>query len=166
MAAVGALYALKMFNAHGYLEPGFHKWTVAELKTKLVDSFPHSTTRANIYAGFSRLRHEISSLIQGGEQIIDGSYCTEKVDPNDIDAVTFLDLETINALSHPDQSALADLFAGPNSKGSFSTDSYFVWSVPITHPAYQEYLASRRYWMGQFGFDRLENPKGMLLIQL
>ncbi|MHA0035014.1 DUF6932 family protein [Deinococcus sp. PESE-13] len=155
-----------MFNEKGYLAPGLHNWTCVDFKLRLVDGFSGSRTRLQIFNGFMLLRLELLKFVKLGHQIVDGSYCTHKTDPNDVDVVTFLDLDELNGLDAAAQDSLQNLFKGPNSKGEFYTDSYLVWSVPEGHQLYPEYLQSRRYWLGQFGFDRQEVPKGLVVLNI
>lgn len=39
---------------------------------------------------------------------------------------------------------------------------YYMVSVPETHPQYQFFRERRQYWMGEFGYDRKDQPKGIV----
>lgn len=79
------------FNEYGCLPEGVYKPTLNEFERRFVFNGQNSTTRKRIYGGFINFER---SLIEKGFfniQWIDGSYVTSKIDPNDIDMVTFYD---------------------------------------------------------------------------
>ncbi len=69
------------------LQPGFHTFTLQELQVLCVDAFPLSRTRPLIMVEFEKL---VRTLHESGfrcEIWADGSFLTEKIDPDDIDLV-------------------------------------------------------------------------------
>jgi len=83
---------------------------------------------------------------------LDGSFSTEKIDPNDVDLVVFADPVEINKLPPSLQTYLRGLFDRATSKRQYGCDVLFAPSSDTT---------MRSYWRGWYGFDRLEQPKGI-----
>jgi hypothetical protein len=101
------------------------------------------------------LRSFLAALRRVGvafEVWLDGSFCTEKLDPNDIDLVVFADEFELNKLDPAVQRYLAGLLDRTTTRRQFGCDVLFA-------PAGDVNL--RSYWRGWYGFDRLERPKGM-----
>lgn len=154
------------FNSDGYLEPGLHDLELDEIVEHFVTAFPTSNTRKKIIEGYKIHKAELAQLGLTCIQFLDGSFASNKADPGDIDMVGFLDLDAVDALSAADQQKLKELFSGKNTREQYFCDAYFVPSVPEDHPAFNELRAQRKYWMGEFGYDREDKPKGMIRTQI
>jgi hypothetical protein len=103
-----------------------------------------------------------------GELWIDGSFLTEKIDPPDVDLVVVVE-ETYFATATPEQEKIMEWLCEDNSqpaKAAFNCDSYALYKVPLTDPAYPDYIRTDGYWRGQFGTSREGESKGMALIQV
>jgi len=133
-----------------------------EIEIDFVDSFPSSNTRPKIMEGYKRHRAEISALCAFYEQFINGSFVSTKNDPGDIDLVSFADAQEIDNLSDEQKRQFRALFSGPDTKDTHLCDSYFVPTFPENHPYFDECRSLRKYWMGEFGYDRLDRPKGIV----
>jgi hypothetical protein len=154
-----------MFDEHGNLPAGFADWTLEDVRERLVDAFPTSQSRPVILAGYLRLRSEMQTLATADAQHwIDGSFSTAKPEPGDLDLLTVIDKDHVDSLEPAQQQALAELVAGPNTKATHHCDSYFLPSVPESHPMFATLRAQRKYWMGEFGFDREDRPKGIVRV--
>ena len=132
--------------------PGLHDVAEHELDNHFLGSFGESRTRPVLVAG---LRSFLAALRRVGvafEVWLDGSFCTEKLDPNDIDLVVFADEHELNQLDPAVQRYLAGLLDRTTTRRQFGCDVLFA-------PAGDVDL--RSYWRGWYGFDRLERPKGM-----
>lgn len=153
-----------IIEANGYIKPGFHNLSIDQIETHLVRQFPTSKTRRTIFAGYLRLielllKHNIEI-----EQWLDGSFCSNKVNPGDIDILSIINKDTLDNLPEEIKDEITELFLGPGSKNSYCCDSYLLPKVPENHPHYPQYLILKSQWMGLFGFDRQENPKGIIRI--
>lgn len=132
--------------------PGLHDVAEHELDNHFLGAFAESRTRPALVAG---LRSFLAALQRVGvafEVWLDGSFCTEKTDPNDVDLVVFADEYELNQLEPTIQRHLAGLLDRTNARRQFGCDVLFS-------PAADMNL--RSYWRGWYGFDRLERPKGM-----
>lgn len=78
--------------------PGRHHMTEAELRETCVDAFPGSPTRADIFAALERLFAHLLSNGVRCEIWIDGSFITEKPDPEDADITVVIDLDVYDAM--------------------------------------------------------------------
>ena len=162
---MGSTLTMK-FDANGYLDAGLHPTTLADIRTHFVDPFPAPSTRPTVYAGYERHTAELQKSSVEFEQFLDGSFVSNKQDPGDIDLLGMADLHAIDALPAAEKQRLHDLFLGPACKQTYECDAYFLPSVPDTDPAYPHFRRQRKYWMGEFGFDRMDRPKGILTIKV
>lgn len=155
-----------MLNANGYLPPGIHDLTAVDIKRVFVDLYPSSTTRPVVFAGYERHKAELEAFNIAIEQFIDGSFTTNKLEPSDVDLVGFANAQDVDNLTPAQQDALTQLFRGPDTKATHHCDAYFCPTVPDTDPLFPQLRAQRKYWMGEFGNDRLDIPKGIVRTQL
>ncbi|MBE9606117.1 hypothetical protein IAI18_14720 [Acetobacteraceae bacterium H6797] len=154
------------FNSTGYLDAGLHPVSIEQIKLWFVDPFVIPTTRGDIYEGYLRHSEELKKFGFKFEQFIDGSFVSSKQDPGDIDLLGMADLHVIDALPDDQKERLLRLFSGHGTKSNFMCDAYFLPSVPEDDPAYQDFRAQRKYWMGEFGYDRSDRPKGILTVSI
>jgi len=150
------------FNSDGYLDPGLHNATQDDIEEHLVKPFTASVTRKPIFEGFVRHCSDVSAFGVDVEELLDGSYISNKNDPGDIDLVGFADLYAIDALPPADQVKFRELFRGQLTKATHSCDAYFCPTVASSDPLYAKLRPQRKYWMGEFGFDRVDTPKGLI----
>jgi hypothetical protein len=85
------------------LGKGFHQLTIDTLRDLCVTDFPESTVRADIMAGFEAIYERALAVNIEGELWINGSFTTNKIDPEDIDLILITDpnLETKEPPSKP-----------------------------------------------------------------
>lgn len=153
------------FNSKGYLEPGLHPMDLDEIEKEFVTPFPHSSTRVLVMEGFRRHAEELQAIVAEYIQYLDGSFVSNKNDPGDVDLVCFIDGDVVDALPADLQSRLRSLLSGPQTRATHQCDAYFCLSYPETHPNFSVYRAQRKYWMGEFGYDRADVPKGIVVVE-
>jgi len=148
-----------LFNEKGLLDPGFHEYKFDEIDKIFVKDFSESQTREQIYKGFLMWTKELLNICMPNEIWIDGSFVTSKINPNDIDLVCF-----IEAIDYIQNKAKIDQLR-MSGKQNYC-DTYIAISPNPILPASenQNLINNRNYWRGQFGFDREDNPKGMIKI--
>ncbi|TXJ87481.1 hypothetical protein FSZ06_05675 [Enterococcus gallinarum] len=170
------------FDANGNYIPGIHQVTMQEFEELFIKNMPQSSTRKRNLDG---LRNFFDSDIMNHCQQaitkiwIDGSFCTNKENPNDIDGVIFLD-------PHPSKLEITNNFLSRFNEWhflaheKFYSDLYPIYDVGVITPNIDDYLSimpredvhgliqqfdhDMKYWMGQFSFDRNRNPKGIFEI--
>jgi len=144
-----------------------------ELNTRFVAAFPNSNTRSDIFQGFIRLRHEASSTGISAIQWVNGSFVSSKVDPDDIDVVSFVDYDELNKCSHVHGTLINDLLnGGENTKPQYRTHTFLVLACASNHPYFQVYEHWRTYWLEKWGKtyeDKntgIKEPKGFLKMSI
>lgn len=84
------------FNVHGNLEGGvIDVREKSEIEDFLVNGFPTSTTRYRNFESFCSFWNELDKN-KVTRVWIDGSFCSNKVNPNDIDCVVFIEPDPNN----------------------------------------------------------------------
>ncbi|EGQ4428973.1 hypothetical protein EGV58_10190, partial [Staphylococcus pseudintermedius] len=81
------------FDSHGNLVGGIIQSNINVLKDELVDTFDTSNTRERNFKSLLELIEllKVNNLSNGIASLwIDGSFCTKKINPNDIDLVILL----------------------------------------------------------------------------
>lgn len=150
------------FESNGMLSAGFHDCSVQEFISTFVDNFPTSQRRKIITNTLWDFAKEIFDIGLPCEFWIDGSFVTTKINPNDADLVLFLQIPHMNILG-----SQLTLF---RQKYAGVLDIYFAYATSpenqqqASHADYQQFVTMRNYWRGQFGFDRVDSPKGIVRI--
>ena len=153
-------------EANGYLTPGIHQAKISEVRLRFVVQFSRSNTRSAIFEGYERYITQLLADVSSAKQFLNGSFVSSKNDPGDIDIVTFADADMIDALPYEAQLRLEALFDAESAKANYSCDAYFCPILPEGHPDHARTRASRKYWMGEFGYDRVDNPKGIIEVSI
>jgi hypothetical protein len=84
------------------LQPGLHEMTMADLKVLAVDAFPLSSKRLGHWDNFVKIVDRLKKLKVPCKIWVDGSFLTEKIEPNDVDFVVNVPVQIINQ-PDPDQ---------------------------------------------------------------
>lgn len=140
----------------GLLPAGFHIKTLEEVKILCVENFPSSTTRPAIFNSF--VENFIEPIRKMGFMCdiwVDGSFITEKEDPEDVDVVIEFDVNKPHQMEKFYYIKAA--MCNPEFKHDCLCDVYAVATNNQPNVA---------YWMGQFGFNRDRSPKGLAVIQI
>lgn len=148
------------FDINGNLEPYeiiYTDW--ATFKAKFVDAFPRSSTRQVIFDNFSVYMEKLSAIIGTDfHQWIDGSFVTRKLNPDDIDFVTFVNAKIF---SHNEQKL--NLLREYSRGQSLRIDGYFVKNYPKDHKRFVQSYLDSVHWMHDFGKDsRKGQSKGFI----
>ena len=125
--------------------PGFHDITLEELKGICVDRFRDCAPREHLFSRFRALFSQLEDLGLTLELWIDGSFSTEKLDPDDVDILVVYDPREVNAAPSGVQLQLWALLDRVQSKIRYKCDVLGV-------SAGDENMLS--YWRGWFGFSR------------
>lgn len=139
------------------LEPGLHDFAIEEIGNHFLLDFPTSKTRKTLIEGLKAFIAHLADVGAPIELWIDGSFTTKKTDPNDIDLVIFSPAEILNKLPDDKKALFHALTDRPSIKKNFGCDVLFC-------PA--ENSDMRSYWRGWYGFDRNEQPKGIVRLMV
>ncbi len=150
------------FDAQGNLKPYdiiYTDWPT--FKAMFVDAFPRSSTRQVIFENFSVYMEKLVAIIGTGfHQWIDGSFVTRKLNPSDIDFVTFVDAKTFSQNEH-----LLNLLKEYSREQSLRIDGYFVKDYPKEHKGFIRSYLDSVHWMHEFVKDsRKRQSKGFIQI--
>jgi hypothetical protein len=144
---------------------GFHVKTLAEVRQLCVVRFTHSITRPSIMDGLEEVVTELNKSSLHLEVWVDGSFATEKLNPEDSDiAVRFDGVEFDAAAAH--QKAIISWAASTDLVSTHKCDCYPFPEYPQGHRLYDHGQWRRAYWLNKFGFSRSEQPKGLAVVKL
>jgi len=95
---------------------------------------------------------------------IDGSFMTEKINPEDSDIVVCVNSDVSDRGSPTQLNVL--LWISSNLRSSHLCDSYVHVNYPTGDPLYWDGEWMKAYWIRQFGVSRGEENKGMAVIEV
>lgn len=128
------------------------------VKQTFVENIDTSRTRKPLFQNYLQYLNAIKNVIPNNfHQWIDGSFVTQKQNPNDIDIVTFINYQDFEK-NIKDFDALRRL-RFDNKKG---IDGYFVPVFPENHRKNAIFKMEQKEWMFQFSNDRNGNNKGII----
>lgn len=145
------------------LPPGFYPKTLAELRVMCVDAFPLSKTRPAIMGGLEKLIAILVSEKIVGEIWVDGSFLSEKIDPDDVDIVLCVTADFYDGGTVKQKTTL-DMVANEDLKRDYRCDSYVHVTRTVQDPLYSYSEWDKAYWIKQFGFSRGNDYKGMVVL--
>jgi hypothetical protein len=127
-------------------------------EANFVHRFPQSITRKNLFGEFSDYLISLKNIL-GNDffQWVDGSFVTNKLNPNDIDLVTFVDWE-IYAANESKIDSLRDFRNNTDAR----IDGYFVPVYSENHKKHVLYQADNLQWLYQFSRSRTDRKKGFI----
>jgi hypothetical protein len=129
-----------------------------------VAPFSLSTTRRKIMQGLSIVLRRLLAARMIGELWINGSFLTEKINPEDSDVVLALDHRIVDFGGTPLQVKTVE-WINSNLRAKHLCDSYVFFDYPKGHPYEEVGEWSRAYWIRQFGFTRRDQPKGIAVFK-
>lgn len=100
-----------------------------------------------------------------GELWIDGSFLTQKIDPDDVDVTLRLMSDAYGKMTVEQKSAISS-FVDESTKRNFRCHSFVYVEYPPGHPLYWEGEWRKSYWIRQWGFSRANEMKGIALVSL
>ena len=153
------------FDERGYLQPYaiIKIDSIEELEREFVSNFQLSSTRRYLFTGLLTYLNDFGVTLEKiryeGEWRVwlNGSFTTQKVNPNDID---LLNLVTDSPVFYQNIELFRPLF-GYNATRTYAVDSYF-----LLQNSSDETLKLLTYWKNQFGKDREGYPKGIVELSI
>jgi hypothetical protein len=147
------------------LPAGFHEMTMADLRALCVAAkrFENSVSRVPIMTSLER---RIESLVGHGipgEVWVNGSFLTEKIDPEDVDITVRLDGTFYDQATVQQRNALRRIM---ETTGSERIDGYLQLEWPVGHPYYALGVENYEYWRKQWGISRQGFAKGIAVLKL
>jgi Family of unknown function (DUF6932) len=140
---------------------GFHDLDPADRHRLCVDRFPDSVTRPRILTNLEDVIARINHQGIGGQIWIDGSFLTEKLNPDDADVALVVTGTELRGMSGS-QRRFFDDFRGRSLYDRYRIDNYGI-AIDLGTVQGDYFYA---YWLRQFGFSRASKPKGILRISV
>lgn len=132
-------------DAPPLLDAGIHHVTSHRLKQIAVDAFPHDARRADLFGKFLAWRKSLRAAGVHGVVWLDGSFLTNKYEPDDIDLIFWFPSYD-RVLTAADKRALGRLLDRACCRVAYDIDLY------LEAPSSEEKLHREAYWKGLFGF--------------
>lgn len=143
------------------LDVGFHDLDVSALRRLCVTRFSASITRRSIMENLEGLLALLQQNGMRGEVWVDGSFTTEKLNPDDVDLILVLDSEEFGRFT-PEQRTFFQWFSSTSLYDRFRCDNYGM----VRDAARSENEWTLAYWLRQFGWSRGNEMKGLAVIRL
>jgi hypothetical protein len=145
------------------LPPGRHVMAVEELREITVTAFTGSRRRERLFSELERLVFDLNQAQVICELWVDGSYLTEKTDPEDIDLSFAVWVQHLESL---DPSLQSDLLANLNGGKAYSPalDTYFCARFLREDP--RCVADTTAYWGEKWGKGWDDWLKGYAVIKL
>lgn len=140
------------------LPAGLHKIRLNQFEETFLNKFEEKRTRAYLCNRFRELIAELKKFKINMYVWVDGSFCSLKPHPDDIDVVIFLDENEINSMQKNDADRLLSFLEKRDViKARYRCDLFF------------ESMTDEKqhfYWKGIFGFNQLNEAKGFIQIKV
>ena len=145
------------------LPPGRHAMTLPELRKLCVEGFPLSVRRDPLMRSVEALSTAVSTALIRSEIWVNGSFLTQKMDPQDVDLVVVVPSSLWPGTGQ--QRHICVRIARKDFTVPLPCDSYILVEYPQNHQNYPMYEVMRSYWIRQFCFNRKEEFKGLAVIR-
>jgi hypothetical protein len=148
------------------LQAGLHKMSADELKAIVVDAFPLSKGRAELWENFLALVDQLRQAHLSGQIWVDGSFLTEKIEPRDVDFVFDVPIQEIEN-ANPTQLALLEKLAKRGFRVPEKLHSFIMHTAPAAHTKFSESERLHTQWKKDFGLSYVKKePKGIAVIEV
>jgi hypothetical protein len=148
------------------LPPGFHTMTPDELKRAVVEGFPLSKRREALWNSLTFVLNALTDLKIPCDVWLDGSFLTKKIDPDDVDFIVDIPIESWNSAT-PEQEAFIDNLSDQLYRKSDNLHSFVMFKTPAGHAMHADMTRVHLQWEKDFGFAYIsKQPKGIALIEV
>lgn len=140
------------------LDPGIHSLSLSSLEETVLNPFEEKRTRAHLCNRFRALIQELETFNVEIIIWIDGSFCSKKPHPSDIDVVLFLNEDHIQSLSAEKYDLLLSLLTNRDTiRARYNCDLYFDRLNDINRT---------QYWQNYFSSNQLSEAKGFIQLRV
>lgn len=149
------------------LEPGEHVLTIEELRALCVAGFPLSTTRWAIMDGFRKIVAMLNEEHISCEVLVDGSYLTEEIQPDDIDFSVVVSPQFYD-MSTPSQRKLLDWIGDDKTiSTTHLCDCYLCINYQPGDSGWFEGINDRAWWLNLFSKSVIfKRDRGIAVVQI
>lgn len=139
--------------------------TLAQVRAICVTPFKSSLTRKSIMEGLVKVIDKLSAAGIVGSLWLDGSFLTEKIDPDDVDYLLHVGSDIYDL--EPAKQIVIDWASAPDLKDSHSCDAYKWIEYRAGHPLYSQSEQERKEWTVWYGVSRSKKDrKGIVVVSL
>jgi hypothetical protein len=131
------------------LPEGAHPCDEQEFRARFVEEFPGSRTRQEIAGAFQRMRAAASARGISAIQWVDGSFVETRLDPRDVDVVTFVHASALDRAGEAER-----LLRGEDAPTGGHVDGWVIAFPSVL------YDALRDLFRDQFGHTYLKEDPG------
>jgi len=150
-------------DVSGRVPIGRHITDVTEVEERFVAPFVRSVRREPLYSGWRSRRQAIVAVLAGIQmEWVGGSFASGKLDPDDLDVVTFLDSAALAALPQDEREKVQDLVEGRPISRHAGTHGWLVAVYAPGSPEHERYLRARGYWDDLWSRDYDGTERGFL----
>lgn len=140
------------------LAPGIHKISLESLENIVLSPFEEKRTRSHLCNRLRALIEDLKSYQVEMMLWIDGSLCSQKPHPSDIDIVVFINEDQLNNLSSEKKKELVLFLENRNTiRARYGCDLYFN-SMNDTDRYH--------HWRSIFSYNQLSEAKGFIQIRV
>lgn len=129
------------------LAPGEHRLSIEEIHGLCVQNFPLSKTRSPIMQGFRRIVSDLERLQITADLVVDGSFLTEEIDPDDIDFAVVVSPGFYEQCSGEQLTFLHWIRDDFSIVNTHLCECYLCVEYPPNHPEYFDGIQNRSYWV-------------------
>jgi hypothetical protein len=149
------------------LTAGFHLRTVDDLYALTVTAIGSSKTRPKLWPHMLWLVAQLRARWLPCTLWVDGSFMTEKIDPDDIDLVLEFDIRALSNVTPDQRQFLEDLSNNKYHGPPWKLHTFIIYSAPLMHPARTASIALRNQWERDFGLSFVKKePKGIATLEV
>lgn len=135
------------FDQYGYLTPAEPIPTdLATFERVFIQEFTRSTKRQTLFDRYLEHNAHLSRFLPGYTQWIGGSFVSRKLNPNDIDVLTFVDWQL-----YEQHKGKIDELRQWRLEYPKELDGYFVAVYPENHRQRFLYESDRMQWLFEWG---------------
>ena len=146
---------------------GFHPLSESELYDLVVGAFPLSQRRPMLWKNLQWLIAELRRLRLPCRLWIDGSFLTQKIEPDDIDLVADFEIKVLENLASDQQVFVENLADFKYRDDPMKLHTFVMFRAPLGHPARMQAEALERQWIRDFGYSFVnKTPKGIVLLEV
>ena len=140
--------------------------SVDGLKKIAVDAFALSVRRPQLWVNFVALVDELKATHLTCELWIDGSFLTQKIEPDDVDFVVDVPVYLTETPTAPQRALLSKL-----GNLGFCKDqklhTFIMFTAPLIHKLHAASVGLHEQWRRDFGFSYVKKvPKGIAVIKV
>lgn len=144
------------------LDLGFHPLTLNEVWTLCVEPFTLSSTRQDLFNNLSEVVNFIIAEGIIGTLWVNGSFTTEKIDPEDVDLL--LIIQGVYYDKGTESFGLAVNLLISNIKSAMKCDTYVAMEYPSEHPLYSQWMWDYPFYHKRWGWSREDETKGIVTL--